>query len=443
MATTYSIVGLGKLGACMAAAIASRGFDVIGVDLRADAVAAINAGLAPVSENGLAGLIAANRPRLRATTSYREAVHASDVTFVVVPTPSDAAGGFSLVHASSAFTDLGTALSDKQGYHLVVLSSTVLPGSMRGGLLPVLESHSRKRCGEDFGLCYSPEFIALGTVVRDFLNPDFTLVGEFDARSGEQLDACYAAVMMNAPPCRRMSLENAELTKIALNSFVTTKITFANMLAELCEKMQGGDVDAVTGALGLDRRVGPAYLKGSLGYGGPCFPRDNDALASFADSVGVDASLPRATDRRNRQIAAGVLDRLGVTVGPSTTVAILGMAYKSGTSVVEESQSVHLARAARAKGARVLAHDPLADATTARELHGVAEMTTLAACLKDADVVVVATPDPAYASLDGAAFAGSGRTVTVVDCWRVLAGKLEQAPNIRYVPLGRGRTQAV
>jgi UDPglucose 6-dehydrogenase len=436
--TTYSIVGLGKLGACMAAAIASRGHGVVGVDLRAEAVTAINEGRAPVNETGLGELIAANRDRLSATTSVRDAVHRSDVTFVVVPTPSDAAGGFSVAHAVTAFDEIGVALRDKARYHLVVLASTVLPGSTRAHLLPALESRSAKRCGGDFGLCYSPEFIALGTVVRDFLNPDFTLIGEFDDRSGALLEACYAEIVMNAAPCRRMSIENAELTKIALNSFVTTKITFANMIAELCERIPGGDVDVVTRALGLDRRIGSAYLTGSLGYGGPCFPRDNEALASFADSVGVDASLPRATDNRNRHVASGLMGRLGIAIGPSTTVALLGMAYKPGTAVLEESQSIHLARSLAGHGARVLAHDPMAGPESARQLDGLARLESLETCLKEADIIVLATPDPAYRAMDPELFDRSEKPVTVVDCWRLLAGRLEGRPRVRYVALGRG-----
>src|SRR5437868_6642130 len=184
----YSIVGLGKLGASMAAAIASRGGRVIGVDINRDAVRAINEGRAPVQETGLAELIAANHDRLRATDSHREAIHASDVTFVIVPTPSDESGAFSLQYAAWAFGEIGAALAEKNGYHLVVLTSTVLPGATRHGLLPILEERSGKRCGADFGLCYSPEFIALGSVIRDFLNPDFTLVGEFDDRSGRTLE---------------------------------------------------------------------------------------------------------------------------------------------------------------------------------------------------------------------------------------------------------------
>src|SRR5207237_3507019 len=136
-----------------------------------------------------------------------------------------------------AFESIGAALRDKDAYHLVVLTSTVLPGTTRQALLPVLERASGKRAGRDFGLCYSPEFIALGSVIRDFLNPDFTLIGEIDARSGSVLEQAYASIMRNHPPCKRMSLENAELAKISVNTFVTMKISFANMLADLCERI--------------------------------------------------------------------------------------------------------------------------------------------------------------------------------------------------------------
>src|SRR5204863_1522132 len=149
------------------------GFDVVGVDITRQAVDAVNAGRAPVQETGLDELIAANRGRLRATTSHREAILGSDLTFVIVPTPSDESGAFSLQYARWAFGEIGAALAEKKGYHLVVLTSTVLPGSTRHGLLPILEQRSGKKCGPDFGLCYSPEFIALGSVICDFLNPDF------------------------------------------------------------------------------------------------------------------------------------------------------------------------------------------------------------------------------------------------------------------------------
>ena len=230
MINNISVIGLGKLGASMAAACASRGFGVVGVDVCRSAVDAVNAGMAPVQETGLEEMIRANRERLRATMSHEDAINGSDLSFVIVPTPSDSRGAFSLQYASFAFRDIGKALAKKQGYHIIVLTSTVLPGSTRHRLLPILEAESGKKCGKDFGLCYSPEFIALGSVIRDFLNPDFFLLGQFDVRSGDALESVNQRIASNNAVCKRMTIENAEIAKIALNSFVTLKISFANIL---------------------------------------------------------------------------------------------------------------------------------------------------------------------------------------------------------------------
>src|SRR5947209_5455827 len=328
MSRRFSVVGLGKLGASMAAAIASRGHEVIGVDVNRRAVERMNAGEAPVQETGLHDLIAANRARLEATMSHEEAVLGSELTFVIVPTPSDDRGAFSLQYAAYAFREIGKALAKKSGYHTVVLTSTVLPGATRYGLAPVLERHAGKPCGSGFGLCYSPEFIALGSVIRDFLNPDFLLIGEFDRRAGEHLEQCYRDILPGHPPVARMTLENAELAKISVNAFVTTKITFANLLAELCGRLPGGDVDVVSAAIGLDSRIGRKYLTGGLGYGGPCFPRDNVALSFLARALGTQADLAEVTDARNRALADSVLTRIQPYIAKGATVAVLGLAYK-------------------------------------------------------------------------------------------------------------------
>ncbi|HYT93579.1 MAG TPA: nucleotide sugar dehydrogenase, partial [Gemmataceae bacterium] len=270
-----SIVGMGKLGAPMAAVMAHKGHTVVGVDVNPDRVAAVNRGRAPVEEPGLQQMIDANRERLSATPSYAEAVLATDVTFIMVPTPSDPDGPFSLRFVLGAAEQIGAALRLKPAWHLVALSSTVMPGSTGGALLPALEKYSGKQCGPDFGLCYNPEFIALGSVVRDMLNPDMILIGEFDARCGAILEELYTGVCDSHPRINRMNFVNAELTKLSVNTFVTTKISYANMLAEVCETLPGAEVDVVTSAIGCDTRIGQKYLKGAMGYGGPCFPRDN------------------------------------------------------------------------------------------------------------------------------------------------------------------------
>jgi len=435
--TTCSVIGLGKLGTSMMAAIANRGFRVIGVDVNPRSVELVNAGHAPVWETNLEETIAANKERLRATLDHREAILGSDLTFVVVPTPSDNRGAFSLQYAAWAFREIGRALKEKEGYHLVVLTSTVLPGSTRYGLLPILEQESGKTCGRDFGLCYNPEFIALGSVIHDFLNPDFVLIGEFDERSGSMLEAFYAQILENQAPCARMSIENAELTKIAVNTYVTTKITFANMLAELCELIPGGNIDVVTNALGLDRRIGHKYLKGALGYGGPCFPRDNVALSFIARALGSSADLAEVTDRMNRTLPNRVIERLKPLIRKGMTVAVLGLAYKPGSHVVEESQGIYLARLLAGLGVRVLGYDPLANEMARVELQDQALiLESLEECISQADMVLITTPDPIFRSLTAADF-DENSSVIVVDFWRILEKELAGRENIRYIPVGR------
>ncbi|MEM4214350.1 MAG: nucleotide sugar dehydrogenase [Candidatus Methanomethylicaceae archaeon] len=437
MSVQFSIVGLGKLGASMAAAIASKGAHVIGVDVNRRTIEAINAGHAPVQETGLEELIAINRERIRATLDHREAILNSDVTFVVVPTPSDERGAFSLQYAARAFREIGHALRDKDDYHLVVLTSTVLPGSTRFGLLPILEKESGKMAGRDFGLCYSPEFIALGSVIHDFLNPDFVLIGEYDEQSGALLETCYRQILENNAPCYRMSIENAELAKIAVNSFITMKITFANVLAALCEQLPGGDVDVVTSAIGADSRIGHKYLKGALGYGGPCFPRDNIALGFIARALDCQAEQAEITDRINRSLPKRVVEILRPLVRKDTTVAILGLAYKPFSHVVEESQSIQLARMLSELGANVIGYDPLANETARAELgEQVIILDSLEDCLSRAEIVVIATPDPVFRGLRRTHFGGKEGMI-VMDCWRILEKELKDYENVIYLPIGK------
>lgn len=419
-----SIIGLGKLGAPMAAVMAHKGHNVTGVDLNPAYVAAIRQGRAPVNEPGLAEMVAANRERLTATLDYGEAIQATDVTFIIVPTPSDPDGRFSMRYVLAAAEKIGTALRNKSAWHLVVLSSTVMPGSTGGVLLPALEAASGKKCGPGFGLCHNPEFIALGSVVRDMLNPDMILIGESDERSGAILEELYTGVCESNPRIRRMNYVNAELTKLSVNTFVTTKIAYANMLAQVCETLPGADVDVVTAALGCDSRIGAKYLRGALGYGGPCFPRDNVAFSALAKGNGVPALLAEATDALNRRqvprLARMILERL-----PEGGVAgVLGLSYKPNTEVIDESQGVAIAQELLNAGARVIVYDPAAMENARAALQGRVEFAHSAAeCAGRADVLAITTPWAEFSSLTGGDLKNGGAGAAVIDCWRMLTGK--------------------
>jgi len=437
MTDRISVIGLGKLGASMAAAFASRGFDVVGVDVNQTSIDLVNQGHAPVQETDLEETISANKQRIRATLSHEDAVLNSDISFVIVPTPSDERGAFSLQYAEWAFKEIGKALAKKNSYHNVVLTCTVLPGSTRQALLPILERESGKKAGTGFGLCYSPEFIALGSIIQDFLNPDFTLIGEFDERCGSQLEELYSKVMVNGSKSARMSLENAELAKISVNTFVTTKITFANMLAEICEKLPGGDVDVVTNALGMDSRIGRKYLTGAIGYGGPCFPRDNVALSFIARELGVEARLAETTDSMNRAIASNVAARLESSIRKGATIAVLGLSYKPYSHVTEESQGVYIATHLSKNGYRVVAYDPMSRNMPLDELRrNIVVLDSIEECLSQAEAVLITTPDPVFKGLTAANFKNEWVEVLVMDFWRLLRTQLEEQPGIKYLAVG-------
>src|SRR5918999_5073908 len=205
MIKNLSMIGLGKLGTPLAACWGAKGFRVIAVDVDARKVEAIKRGMSPVFEPGVAELLRRAKGRVTATADAEAAVLDSEVTFIVVPTPSEPDGGFSLRYVLPACQSVGRALRAKPDFHLVVLTSTVMPGATATAVQSTLEEVSGKRCGQDFGLCYSPEFIALGSVIRDFLNPDFVLIGESDPSSGAVLAALYMSVCENSPPVARMN----------------------------------------------------------------------------------------------------------------------------------------------------------------------------------------------------------------------------------------------
>lgn len=437
--TAVSVIGLGKLGACMAAAIASRGVRTIGVDLNPATVDKLQRKLAPVFEPGLAEMIAGCDGSLEATVDIATAIRRSNITFVVVPTPSNDDGSFSLEYVSAAMEPIGRALRDKSTWHTVVLTSTVLPGSTEYVVKPLLEKASSKRCGVDFGLCYSPEFIALGSVLRDFLNPDLLLIGECDPGAGERVAAFYKDALKIDAPAVRMTSVNAELAKIALNTYVTTKITFANMLAELCEQLPGGDVDAVTQALGLDRRIGVKYLTGALGYGGPCFPRDNSALARLLEEMGVSSQLPGTVDWLNRALPGRVVSMIEGLAPNPRRVAVLGLAYKPHTNVVDESQGVAIADQLAGKGFDVSVFDPVANEPARSLLSGsVQYAASVDECIRGAAIIVIATAWPEFSSVFQQTENLKPRPL-IIDGWRQLRGSVPSSDGISYRGVGIGR----
>lgn len=415
-----AVAGLGRLGTPLAAVLASAGHEVTGIDVRVEAVDALNAGQPPVDEPGLADLVHHVRSRLRATTDFA-AIAASEVTFIIVPTPSLPSGRFSNQLVIDAILAVGNALRSSTTYHIVVVTSTVTPTSMDAEIRPALERASGRTVGSSIGLCYNPQFIALGSVVRDLTHPDLVLIGESDVRAGTVVEALHRSFMSERGEVRRMSCINAEITKLAVNTYVTTKISYANMLAEVCERLPGADVDVVTGALGLDRRIGASYLKGAVGYGGPCFPRDNAAFAAVASGVGANPALAVATDAMNRYQLARLVELVrAYATDDASRVGVLGLSYKTDTSVVEESPGLLLANRLARGGVPVTVFDPAANDEARPQLDAsIAIAPSMSACLDRSDVVLVTVPWNEFRQIPQLLRARPRPELVIVDCWRL------------------------
>jgi len=434
-----SVFGLGKLGCTMLACFAHKGWQVIGMDINEDFVQKVNDGLSPIYEPRVDELIKNNKERITATTIASDAVKNSNVSFVIVPTPSTEEGYFTTRYVETVASEIGSMLKEKTDYHLVVITSTVLPGDM-AHIVNLLERTSQKKVNVDFGVCYNPDFIALGTVVKNFLNPDMVLIGESDEKAGKMLESIHHNLVDNAPTIHRMNFYNAELTKIALNSYCTLKITFANVLAEICENLPGGNVDVVTNALGYDTRIGHKYLKGGLSYGGPCFPRDNRAFAWSASKIGVKNIMALKTDdinnyHRNTRIPQKLMNLLKISGG--NKIAILGLTYKSDTTLVEESATIPIIKSLYKHGISINVYDPAGMQEARIELSeekDICYAESVSECLEETNLCFIASPWNEFKLIDVTTFIQKMNNPVIFDAWNLF--DFGEDSGIKYHQIG-------
>jgi UDPglucose 6-dehydrogenase len=433
-----SVFGLGKVGLTLVSCLGKAGLRVIGVDVNPDIVKSINNGTIRMPEPGVTErLQALARGQVTATRDAAEAVRNSDLSFVIVPTPSNMLSGFSNRYVINVCEQIGRAVREKQTEHTVSVVSTMLPGSSDAQIIPLLERTAGRKMGDGLGYCYNPSFIAIGEVVKGLEQPDYLLVGEATRQSGDVVIEAHRAMLQNDAPMERMRPIEAEIAKIASNTHETMRVTFANMLLSLCAEVPGANVDRITQALA--HRMGRRFFKGAVPYGGPCWPRDNQALSAFMDAIGAPSQLPRTIDLCNAEHGRYVLRKILEIAAPGSKVGIIGLAYKPGTSMIERSYSVELLNWLLAEGRKVTVWDPQA----MDEVRGaVGDAVTYCAdssdCLAQSDVVVVALPLPALQEIRWQA----AENATVIDCWRVMPAEARATVG-RYIPLGVGEERDI
>lgn len=435
MINRVTVCGLGKLGLPMAAVFASRGYTVIGYDSNKSHINNIISGNHGIQEPDLDELLNRFKTDLHFTSDPRKAFRKADIIFVIVPTPSHEDGYFMNDYLVHACKEIGRNLDQYRHYYLIVIVSTVMPGTMESVVKPTLEKTFGMECGKDFGLCYNPEFVALGSVINNMYNPDAYLIGESDPKAGAILEK-FLISEFESIPAFHMDFYNAEVAKICLNAYLTTKISFANYIAGLCEKYPKGNVDLVTEFLGTDSRIGSKFLKGGTGFGGPCFTRDNVALTYFAKQIGAGYDLQEATVVTNINTNIRIADRISELVEKQSVITILGASFKPNTTVVDGSASLEIALMLADRGYVIRLHDPLA-LENAKKVLGdlVIYSDNITQALDGVETIVLATPWPVYKDI-----LPLFRGRKLFDCWRFFNPVEVMKHGIEYYAVGVSNT---
>ncbi len=413
-----TVLGTGYLGITHAASMASLGFEVLGVDTDAARVDQLNAGQLPIYEPGLEEFLRAGLGggRLRFTTSYPEAASFGDVHFICTGTPQQPGSDHADLSQVRACVAALAPLLDRPC--LVVGKSTVPVGTARGLATEISQAFPGAE------LAWNPEFLREGNAVADTLSPDRIVVGVTSGRAEQILRQIYARPLAAGTPFIVTSLETAELAKAAANAFLATKISFINAMAEICEAA-GGDVRALARILGADPRIGPAFLRAGLGYGGGCLPKDIRAFGARAEELGLGASLAflREVDSINLRRRARTADLTLELAGGNLTgipVCVLGAAFKPGSDDVRDSPALDVAQILTGMGARVTVYDPAAIDNARRIRPELSYARSLAEAARGAHVVLLLTEWQEFTALTPGSLAGTVARRNIIDARNAL-----------------------
>ena len=419
-----SVFGLGYVGCVSLACFADSGHEVIGVDINPTKVAMINQGHSPIIEDGLTELLTKGVQQgcIRATNDVRQAIQESDVSIICVGTPSRRNGSLNTDYIIRVSTEIGLCLAEKEPYHLVVVRSTMLPGSCEELVIPALEDASGKQVGQEFGVCYNPEFLREGSSIKDFANPPYTVIGSHDDRATAQLSELYATVDADTVV---VPIKVAEMIKYASNAYHALKITFANEMGNICKQL-GIDSHEMMDLFCQDTKlnVSRAYLKPGFAFGGSCLPKDLRAILYHCRRLDVRAPVLEAilpSNEHQIDLAFQLIRRTGCK-----RVGALGFSFKAGTDDLRESPMVELIERLIGKGYEVAVYDKyvsLANLQGANRAY-IEEQIPHIACLMaesldtviaENDVIVIGNNNPEFRT----ALNHVGHHQTVIDLVRI------------------------
>ncbi len=433
---TISVIGLGYVGIVTGTCLADMGYNVICADIDKEKIELVNKGKSPIFEPEVPKLMkrALEGNKLLATTDIQKAVVDSQLTFITVGTPT-VKGKIDLTAVRSASETIGKGLAEKNSYHVVVVKSTVIPGTTERVVIPIIEKSSKKQEGVDFGVCSNPEFLREGSAVYDFRNPDRIIIGSNNEKAGDVLEAIFKPFNSTI---LRTDIRTAEMIKYANNAFLATKVSFINEIANICKEL-GVDVNKVAEGIGLDFRINPHFLRAGAGFGGSCFPKDVQALISASKGVGVNPILLNSVLEVNKNQPLKLIELAKELLGNlnDKNITVLGLSFKPNTDDMREAPSIKIISTLLGEKAKVAVYDPAA-MDNAKKIFGkkIKYAPNILEAVKNADCLLIVTEWDEFKNLPLPEIKGLMRNRFIVDGRRILNPDIVKREGFKYKGIG-------
>ena len=431
------IIGLGFVGLSFGSVLASKGKNVVGIDVDAEKCKKIRNGVSPFFEPDLERILKIGLKKKLIITDDFSLIKDCDMIFVAVGTPQKSNGAIELSMIKKAVTSIGIILAKTKKNPIVLIKSTVIPGTMQNVILPILEKRSGKKAGKEFGLISNPEFLQESSAIRDTKFPHVIVLGGYQTKFMKKAKSFFSKLHPNVSIVIT-NHQTAEMIKYANNSFLATKISFINQLSNICQNTPGANIDDIAKTIGLDPRIGALFLNAGPGYGGSCLPKDMKALINFADTIGINPTLLNAVEKTNQKQIQNIVSLIEKTLGTlaSKQITVLGTAFKPNTDDIRDSIAIELIKKLLKKKSRITIYDPKAMKNT-KDVFGekfiYARSSTEA--LNKSQCAILMTHWKQFEKLNNSSIKHMNKKF-VIDCRRILVEKKLQA---EYHAIGIGK----
>ena len=431
------IIGLGFVGLSLTSVLASKGFDVVGIDVDKEKCRKISNGISPFFEPELEKTLKKGLKNKLHIESDISAVLDCDLIFVTVGTPQNKTGGIELSIIKKAMTSLGKNIRNSKKEHIILIKSTVVPGTIKDVILPILENNSKKKAGKDFGLISNPEFLQESTAIRDTEFPHAVVLGGYKTKFMKDVEKFFIKLHPKTPIIIT-NHQTAEMIKYANNSFLATKISFINQLSNICQKIPGSNIDDIAKTIGLDPRIGGLFLNAGPGYGGSCLPKDMKALINFAKITGVKPTLLNAVEDVNVKQLEEIISIAKKKLGglESKKITILGTSFKPNTDDIRDSIAIELIKKFLKRRVKVTVHDPRAIENTKNMFKNkINYAKSIPDAILGSQCIIIMTQWKQYEKLTNKDFKQMKKKM-IIDCRRMLS---EKQLDVDYYAIGLGK----